>query len=332
MKAGGEDLLAEVLEAFFLILAGLMIAYLVRHYIFTITVLKNHQKPKRVNTAENITFQPTISVLIPAHNEEKVVGRTIQRMTELTYPKDKLQIIIIEDASTDKTGAIADQYAAMHNHIKVIHRDRKVGGRGKASALNAGLKRAAGEIIVCFDADYYPQPDFLERITKEFVNPKVGVVQGRITVLNEPYNIVTRLVALERIGGYRIDQQARDNLGLITQFGGTAGGIRRSLLESLGGWNESILAEDTDLTLRVYLAGYKVSYLNEAESYEEAVESWQAYWKQRYRWAKGHMQWCSFLKKTIVLRSSCAKGLFSCCALCSAWCRAWLSCVSRSPI
>ncbi|MDH5794424.1 MAG: glycosyltransferase family 2 protein, partial [Candidatus Bathyarchaeota archaeon] len=193
-------------------------------------------------------------------------------------------------ASTDYTGKIAEQYSKTYGYIKVIHRNEKEGGRGKASALNAGFKNANGEIVFCFDADYYPQRDILEKLAKEFTDPRVGVVQGRIIVLNEPQNIVTRLVALERIGGYRIDQQARDSLGLITQFGGTAGGVRRSLLECLGGWEESILAEDTELTFRVYLAGYKVCYVYDAECYEEAVESWRAYWKQRYRWAKGHMQ------------------------------------------
>jgi cellulose synthase/poly-beta-1,6-N-acetylglucosamine synthase-like glycosyltransferase len=242
-----------------------------------------------------------VSILIPAHNEERVVGRILQRMTELTYPKDKMQIIIIDDASTDNTGQIAEQYSRIHDYI-VIHRDKKEGGKGKTPALNTGLKHANGEIVFCFDADYYPQRDILEKLVKEFDDPKVGVVQGRITVLNEPQNIVTRLVALERIGGYRIDQQARDSLGLITQFGGTVGGVRKSLLESLGGWDESILAEDTDLTFSVYLAGYKVRYVNDAESYEEAVESWKVYWKQRYRWAKGHMQ-CAFKHSLKVLKS-----------------------------
>jgi cellulose synthase/poly-beta-1,6-N-acetylglucosamine synthase-like glycosyltransferase len=96
-------------------------------------------------------------------------------------------------------------------------------------------------------------------------------------VLNEPQNIVTRLVALERIGGYRVDQEARDSLGLITRFGGTVGGFRRTVLESTGGWDENILAEDADLTFRVYLAGYKVKYVADAECYEETVESWRAY-------------------------------------------------------
>jgi cellulose synthase/poly-beta-1,6-N-acetylglucosamine synthase-like glycosyltransferase len=239
-------------------------------------------------------------------------------MTELTYPKDKTQIIVVNDASIDATGEIAEEYSRLHSYIKIIHRSKKEGGIGKAAALNVGFKHTKGEIIFCFDADYYPQRDIIEELTKEFADPKVGAVQGRIIALNEPQNTVTRLVALERIGGYRIDQQARDSLGLITQFGGTAGGFRRVLLEALGGWDESILAEDTDLTFRLYLGGYKIRYVCDAECYEEAVESWRAYWKQRYRWAKGHMQWCSFGEKTNVLRSSCAKGLFSCCALCSA--------------
>jgi cellulose synthase/poly-beta-1,6-N-acetylglucosamine synthase-like glycosyltransferase len=284
-------------------MATLMVIYLIRHYIFTLTVLKNIQKRRNTVTGENPAYQPTVSILIPAHNEEKVIERILQRMTELTYPKDKMQIIIIDDGSTDNTGKLAEEYSRLNGYIEVIHRNREEGGRGKASALNAGFKHATGEIIFCFDADYYPQKDILEKLTKEFADPKVGVVQGRITVLNEPENIVTRLVALERIGGYRIDQQARDSLGLITQFGGTVGGIRRSLLEFLHGWDESNLAEDTDLTFRVYLAGYKVRYIQDAECYEEAVENWRAYWNQRYRWAKGHMQ-CACKHSLKVMKSN----------------------------
>jgi cellulose synthase/poly-beta-1,6-N-acetylglucosamine synthase-like glycosyltransferase len=295
-------LIIEILETSFLVLTALMIAYLVRHYIFTLTVLKNAQRRKENVTLENGKYQPTVSILIPAYNEEKVIGRIVQRMTELTYPKDKLQIVIIDDASTDATGKIAEQYSKAYSHIKVVHRNEKEGRKGKASALNAGLRHAKGEIIFCFDADYYPQKDIVEKLTKEFTDPKVGVVQGRVIVLNEPQNMVTRLVALERIGGYRVDQQARESLGLITQFGGTVGGFRRSLLESLGGWDETILAEDTDSTFRAYLAGYRVRYVNDAECYEEAVENWRAYWKQRYRWSKGHMQ-CAFKHLLNILKS-----------------------------
>ncbi|MBC7130184.1 glycosyltransferase family 2 protein [Candidatus Bathyarchaeota archaeon] len=294
-------MLAEILNSFFILLTIMMMAYLLRHYIFTVTVLKNKENTKRDITL-NSGYVPTVSVLIPARNEEKVIGRLLQRMVELTYPKDKLQVIVVDDGSEDRTGEIAEKYAEDYDFITVVQRYGCGVGRGKASALNAGLKYASGEILLCFDADYYPQRDIVEKLVKEFVDPSVGAVQGRVVVLNEPYNIVTRLVALERIGGYRVDQEARDRLGLIAQFGGTVGAVRRSLLESLGGWDENILAEDTDLTFRLYLAGYKVKYVGDAECYEEAVDSWRAYWKQRYRWAFGHMQ--CFFKHVLKLLTS----------------------------
>jgi cellulose synthase/poly-beta-1,6-N-acetylglucosamine synthase-like glycosyltransferase len=283
----------EILEALFLSLTALIAAYIVRHFIFSFAVLTSTQGRNQTGTTKDTPYQPIVSVLIPAYDEEQVIGRILQRMTELTYPKDKLKIIVIDDASKDNTGRIADQYSKAYAHVEVIHRNDEEGRRGKSSALNAALKQVSGEVVFCFDADYCPQRDFLEKLTTAFADPKVGAVQGRVTVLNEPKNVVTRLVSLERIGGYRVDQQAREILHLIPQYGGTAGGIRRSLLEQLGGWDETILAEDTDLTFRVYLAGYKVRYVNDAECYEEAVEDWRAYWRQRYRWSKGHMQ-CAF--------------------------------------
>ena len=286
--------MVEILELLFLLVMSLIITYVVRHYIFTVTVLRNHRRqPEKPAADDNASYEPSVSILIPARNEERVIGRLLQRITELTYPKERFQAIVIDDASSDNTGKIAEGYAAMHSYFKVIRRNGDTGGRGKSSALNAALKHAEGEIIICFDADYYPQEDIIEKLTRDFSDPRVGAVQGRVTVLNEPLNMVTRLVALERIGGYRVDQLARDDLRLIPQFGGTVGGLRRSLLERMGGWDESVLAEDTDLTFRVYLEGYKVRYVNDAECYEEAVESWGDYRKQRYRWAKGHMQ-CFF--------------------------------------
>jgi len=294
-------LIIEALEAVFLFSTVIMIAYLVRHYLFTLTVLRRTKKAK-VNVVVDAKYTPTVSILIPARDEEEVIGRLLQRMTELTYPHHKLQVIVIDDASSDSTGRIADEYSSSYAFIEVLHRENGNGGKGKASAMNAGFKCTRGEIVLCFDADYYPQKNIVEKLAKEFADPNVGAVQGRVVVLNEPQNMVTRLVALERIGGYRVDQEARDDLGLIAQFGGTVGGFRRSLLESLRGWDESILAEDTDLTFRVYLAGYKVRYVVDAECYEEAVDNWKAYRQQRYRWARGHMQ-CCFKHSFKVLKS-----------------------------
>ena len=294
-------MIIEALEIMFTFSTAMMIAYLLRHYIFTVTVLKR-SKNARSSTATDMQYEPTVSILIPACDEERVIGQLLQRMTELTYPHQKLQVITVDDASSDNTGQIADEFSKRHPFIEVLHRDKKTGGKGKAAAMNAGLKRATGEIVLCFDADYYPQRDIVEKLVKEFADPAAGSVQGRPVVLNESQNVVTRLVTLERIGGFRVDQEARDNLGLIPQFGGTVGGFRRSLVEKLGGFDESMLTEDTDLTFQVYLEGLKVRYVGDAECYEEAVANWRAYWRQRHRWARGHMQVC-FKHTPRVLRS-----------------------------
>jgi cellulose synthase/poly-beta-1,6-N-acetylglucosamine synthase-like glycosyltransferase len=205
---------------FTILVTALMIAYTVRHYIFTVSALRESKKPKSIAPSKS-GYEPTVSILIPARNEAKVIGRLLQRITELSYPISKLQVVVVDDSSMDETGKIADQYSEVFPHIKTIHRDINSGGKGKAAVMNEGFKHLTGEIVLCFDADYYPQKDIVENLTSAFIDPKVGAVQGRVVVLNEPQNFVTRLVTLERIGGYRVDQQSRDKLGLITQFGGT---------------------------------------------------------------------------------------------------------------
>ena len=273
-----------------LMISIIMVAYMFRHFTFTYYALFGVPQQRSFQRIAGI-FQPKVTVLIPAHNEEAVVGVLLERVTVLTYPKEKLEVFVIDDASTDQTGEIADEFANRYGYTKVIH--RKMGGRGKSSALNEGFRFSGGEIILTFDADYYPQRDIIEKLVAPFVDPEVGAVQGRVTVANEEESFVSKIVTLERIGGYRVDQEARDSLGLIPQYGGTVGGFRRDVLEKIGGWDIRMLAEDTDLTIRCTLNGYQVRYVRDAECYEEAVTTWRAYWNQRYRWAKGHMQ-CVF--------------------------------------
>ncbi len=285
-------MLVEIINLFFIISALIISAYLIRHYFFTLFILRSLKNSPKAEVSINDNYEPSVSILIPAHNEDQVIRKLLQKMAELSYPKNKLEIVMIDDASTDKTGQIADEISKQYPFIKVLHRTSQQGGKGKSSAMNAGLKIAKGEIVLCFDADYLPHPDIVKKLVKKFVDPTVGAVQGRPVVLNEPQNILTRIIALERIGGYRVDQEARDALGLVPQFGGTVGGFRRSIVDEFGGFDESMITEDTDLTFHIYLAGYKIRYCGDAECYEEAVDSWKAYWRQRHRWAKGHMQVC----------------------------------------
>ena len=191
----------RVLSVAFMGLVALITAYLIRHYLFTLTALY-HKNETLPSSSNKTVYEPKVSVMISAHNEEQVIERILQRMTELTYPKEKFEVIVIDDASTDKTGKKAKIFAKNHKFIHVIQRNQTEGGKGKPEALNCGLKHVSGELIYCFDADYYPQRDIIEKLTASFKDPKIGAVQGRVTVLNEPDSLVTRLVALERTGGY----------------------------------------------------------------------------------------------------------------------------------
>ncbi|UCB61278.1 MAG: glycosyltransferase family 2 protein, partial [Candidatus Bathyarchaeota archaeon] len=235
-----------------------------------------------------------MSILIPMHMEGKVAKDILERFIDMDYPKDEThyEVIAIDDGSTDETSSIVDEYASKFSFIKAIHRLGN-GGNGKPEALNVGIKVASNEIALIFDADYLPPRDCVERLVAPFVDVEVGGVMGRVIPINSPESFVSRIMDIERAGGYQMCQQARYNLNLVPQFGGTVGGFRMSALKAVGGFDETKLAEDTDLTYKLYLHGWKIAYVNAAECYEEAVLSWEMREKQLTRWAIGHNQ-CLF--------------------------------------
>ncbi len=286
-------MISVVLQILFGLASAMILVYMIRHLVFTFTVLKRSNARKGDNFDLTVQgYEPFVTYLIPAHNEARVIQPLLEKMERMFYPRNKLQVIVIDDASWDNTGEIVREFSMNCKYIELLKRDRKTGGRGKAAALNDALKYAKGEIIMILDADYLPPEDLTIKLVKYFVDPKVGAVQGRPVVRNEKETFITRLVALERIGGFRVDQQARDFLGLMPQFGGTVAGFRKKIIEEIGGFDPSMLTEDTDLTFEVYLQGSKIRYAGEAECYEEAVKDLRSYWRQRHRWAKGHMQVC----------------------------------------
>ncbi len=282
------------LEAFSVGILVVMLVYTLRHLLFAVNRL---YCAHRINYTDLAGFHlPSVSVLIPMHNEEAVAPDVLEALLESDYPHDPgvFEIIPIDDHSTDGTGEILDQYAARHSCIRVLH--RRSGERGKGAALAAATRISKGEIIILFDADYVPGKSLLKFLAAPFADPEVGAVMGRVVPHNVGSNLLTRLTDLERAGGYQISQQARYNLGLIAQYGGTAGGVRRAALEEAGkaygdvdgGWRASSLTEDTDLTLRLAIQGWKIAYVNRAECYEEAPATWEARRKQIERWAIGH--------------------------------------------
>ena len=278
------EMVIKIMQGYIIFVIIVMLLYTVRHFFFTIVRLLGRQ---RLYYNDIVTSRMKhISVLIPMHNEEKVLDTVLTALLECDYDADRLEIIPINDNSTDKTREMLDEYHRKYEFIRPLHRN--CADRGKPVGLNDAMRMARGEIIIVFDADYRPARSMLKQIALAFEDPQVGAVMGRVIPYNTNKNMLTRLINLERSGGYQVDQQARYNLRAIPQYVGTVGGFRRDFLLSTGGFNPKVLAEDTELTYRLITNGWKVVYANSAECYEESPESWNVRGRQIRRWARGH--------------------------------------------
>ncbi len=264
-----------------------MVVYAVRHGVLTLNRLLGKQRHPYLDI-DQATW-PEITVFIAAHNEEKVIAGCLQALLNSNYPPERLKIVPVNDRSSDGTRAIIDAWSARHpGRITPFH--RSTGKPGKAAALKDALHHVQGDIAIIFDADYMPGRGVLKQLVAPFFDPEVGAVMGRVVPLNTGANLLTRMLDLERSGGYQVDQQARMNLRLVPQYGGTVGGVRLSAVAAVGGWHDDTLAEDTDITYRLLLSGWKTVYTNRSECYEEVPEDWAVRIKQVKRWAKGHNQ------------------------------------------
>lgn len=264
-----------------------MTTYGVRHIVFTLSRLFGGQRYPYAGI--DIATWPQITVFIAAHNEEKVIAGCIDALLHTDYPPDRIRIVPVNDRSQDGTKAIIDTYVIRYpGRIVPFHRS---GGKpGKAAALKEAMAHAEGDIAIIFDADYTPGPGLLRQLTAPFFDPEVGAVMGRVVPVNAGTNLLTRMLDLERAAGYQVDQQARMNLRAVPQYGGTVGGVRLSAVKAVGGWHDDTLAEDTDITFRLLINGWKTVYNNRAECYEEVPEEWAVRMRQVRRWAKGHNQ------------------------------------------
>jgi cellulose synthase/poly-beta-1,6-N-acetylglucosamine synthase-like glycosyltransferase len=279
----------------------LICIYTARHYYFTLHRLFGRQRHPYVDI--DTANWPAVTVLVAAHNEEAVVADILKALLEVDYPQGRLVIVPVNDRSTDRTREIIDGYAEQYPSIQPFHRTS--GKPGKAAALKDAMAFVNTEVVLVFDADYVPGKALIRQLVAPFFDPEVGAVMGRVVPLNVGRKLLTRLLDLERSGGYQVDQQARMNLHMVPQYGGTVAGIRKSALDEIGGWNENALAEDTDLTYRLLLAGWKTVYENRAECYEEVPERWPVRVRQIMRWAKGHNQTMIHC----LLRTACSRGL-----------------------
>ena len=230
---------------------------------------------------------PSVCIVIPAHDEERVIGDCLAAMARLDYPEDRLEIVVVNDRSRDRTGEIIDAAAAANPRIQALHRapDSRP---GKPAALQEVCASIDSEVIVLFDADYLPPAGLLKQLVTPFVDPQVGATMGRVVPYNSDANLLTKLIDVERRAGYAIDQRTRSAWNLLPQFGGTVGGIRTAALREVGGWRANRLTEDTDLTYRLFLGGWTVEYVDHALCYEESPENWRTRFRQIRRWAYGH--------------------------------------------
>jgi len=280
-------MIAALLVGTLATIVAVILTYTIRHYTFTINRLVGHHRQPYVDIG--VADWPEVTVLVPAHNEERVIGGMLDALLDQDYPADRLTIVPINDRSTDATATIVDAYAERHpGRIVPHHRTNGVGG--KAAALRDAAPRFGGLVHLVFDADYLPGRGLVRQLVAPFLDPEVGAVMGRVVPHNISRSLLTRLLDLERSGGYQVDQQARMNLRLVPQYGGTVGGVRRTAVEAVGGWSDDTLAEDTDMTYRLLLAGWEVVYQNRSECYEEVPENWPTRIRQIMRWTQGHNQ------------------------------------------
>jgi cellulose synthase/poly-beta-1,6-N-acetylglucosamine synthase-like glycosyltransferase len=262
--------------------------YALRHYLFTLNRLFGHQRQTSVNV--DTADWPAVTVLIAAHNEEAVISDILHALIDADYPANRITIMPVNDRSTDRTKELIDAFIQKHpeQNLKAFHRSE--GRPGKAAALKDAMEMIETPLLLIFDADYLPGPALVKQLVTPFFDAEVGSVMGRVVPVNTGKNLLTRLLDLERSGGYQVNQQARMNLDLVPQYGGTVGGVRMSALTEAGGWNVDTLTEDTDLTYSLLLHGWKTVYLNHAECYEEVPEQWPVRVRQIRRWATGHNQ------------------------------------------
>jgi len=290
-----------VLTTYF-VLMGILSLYGLHRY-FLVMLYYRHKKnaPK---PAARYTSLPGVLVQLPIFNEAPVVERLIEAVCRFDYPKDRLEIQVLDD-STDSTCCrlaqdLVDRKQAEGFHIDRIHRVDRVGF--KAGALANGLRHTDKDFVAIFDADFMPKPGMIEEIIHHFSDEKVGMVQVRWGHINRSYSLLTHLQSILLDGHFVIEHTARNRSGRFFNFNGTAGIWRRSCIDDAGGWHHSTLTEDLDLSYRAQVKGWQFVYdFYEVAPAELPIEM-QAFKSQQHRWAKGSIQtaqknlkpiWCS---------------------------------------
>ncbi len=234
---------------------------------------------------------PVVTIQVPVFNEQYVLKRLLRSLCQLEYPRERLEVQVLDD-STDETTFIAQQVVEeMRNEqfdVHYLHRTDRLGY--KAGALHAGLQTARGELIVIFDADFSPDSRFLVNTVPYFRDKSVGMVQARWGYLNRSYSLLTRLQAIYLDAHFMVEHFARNRSGRFFNFNGTAGVWRKECMVSAGGWESETLTEDLDISYRAQLAGWRFIFLPDVIAPSELPVDMNSFKLQQHRWAKGSIQ------------------------------------------
>ncbi|MGE5235599.1 MAG: glycosyltransferase family 2 protein [Acidobacteriota bacterium] len=270
------------------ILIWFMIAY---QLILTVAgffhVLRSTREQRQVDTLS--LEYPHVTVLIPAHNEAAVIASTVEAMLAFDYPPDRYDVLVINDGSSDATGEIVQRYADRDPRVRMYNVPPGEGGKGKSRALNLGLAQTDAGVIAVYDADNQPEPPALRYLVAQLMlHDNLGAVIGKFRTLNKSRNLLTRFINVETLSFQSIVQAGRWKLFRISTLPGTNFVIRRDLLERLGCWDESALTEDSELSIRIYMEGFRIKVIPYAVTHEQEPETWAVWLKQRTRWVRGN--------------------------------------------
>jgi cellulose synthase/poly-beta-1,6-N-acetylglucosamine synthase-like glycosyltransferase len=277
-------MLGEIVFYFWMFLNVVLFFYVCIEIILLIFALAAKKKNKK----PVLTSFPKVTIQLPVYNEKYVIERLIDAVCKLKYPKDKLEIHVLDDSTDETSQLISDKvafYQPKEIDIKHIQRTNRIGF--KAGALDFSMQTCKGEFIAIFDADFVPDSEFLIHTIPFFENENIGVVQTRWTHINEKFSFITRAQAIMLNTHFSIEHLGRITSGAYINFNGTAGIWRKSCIENAGGWHNDTLTEDLDLSFRAQMKGWKFKYLFDIESPAEIPITVDAYKTQQYRWSKG---------------------------------------------
>lgn len=249
-------------------------------------------KTENENVPEIKGEYPFVTIMVPAHNEGVVISKTVESLLALDYPHDRYEIIVINDNSSDNSAELLGRIQSRQpeRNLIIINTDAVSGGKGKSNALNIGFTRSRGELIAIYDADNTPERTALRYLVAEIMNDAtLGAVIGKFRTRNRDASLLTRFINIETLSFQWMAQAGRWKLFKLCTIPGTNFIMRRSIVESIGGWDVKAIAEDTEISFRIYMMGYRIKFQPKSVTWEQEPQTVKVWFKQRTRWAKGNI-------------------------------------------